>query len=63
MSNSNKENKENRDLASLKPDFFSLMTKEREIDCSHTIKEQISTENLVRSAYEEFLDSYTSDPE
>lgn len=58
------ESKENKvDLTCLRKDFFSLMTKESDADCSHTIKEQISTENLVRSAYEEFLDSYMTDPE
>ena len=58
------ESKENKvDLTCLRKDFFSLMTKESDTDCSHTIKEQISTENLVRSAYEEFLDSYMTDPE
>ena len=58
------ESNENKvDLKCLRKDFFSLMTKESDIDCSHTIKEQISTENLVRSAYEDFLDNYMSDPE
>jgi hypothetical protein len=43
--------------------FFDLMTKEKPDDCKHTIKEQIVTETMIQSSYEEFIDSYLTDPE
>jgi hypothetical protein len=43
--------------------FFKLMTKEKPNDDSHTIKEQIATEEQVKLAYEEFLSDYLNDPE
>jgi hypothetical protein len=43
--------------------LFSLMKHEKPNDSAHTIKEQISTEEQVRSAYEDFLSDYLNDPE
>jgi hypothetical protein len=43
--------------------FFKLMKKEKPNDDSHTIKEQIATEEQVKLAYEEFLSDYLNDPE
>jgi hypothetical protein len=43
--------------------FFKLMTREKPDDNSHTIKEQIATEEQVKLAYEEFLSDYLNDPE
>lgn len=46
-----------------KDGFFKLMTKEKPNDQAPTMKEQIATENLVKSSYEEFLYNYIKDPE
>ncbi len=46
-----------------KNSFFGLMTKEKPNDCAHTIKEQIATEALIQASYEEFIDSFSNDPE
>jgi hypothetical protein len=43
--------------------FFGLMSKETPNDCAHSIKEQISTEKLIREAYEEFISESAGDPE
>ena len=47
----------------LEGDFFSKMKKETVTDCSETVKQQIQTEEMVKSEYEEFLTNLISDPE
>jgi hypothetical protein len=47
----------------LESDFFSKMKKETVTDCSETVKQQIQTEELIKSEYEEFLTNLISDPE
>lgn len=43
--------------------FFDLMTKEKENDCAHTICEQISTEQLVKTEFMAYLEESVDDPE
>lgn len=43
--------------------FFDLMTKEKENDCAHTISEQISTEQLVKTEFMAYLEESVDDPE
>lgn len=43
--------------------FFDLMKKETPTDCAHTIKEQIATEELVKSMYIDFISNRADDPE
>jgi len=47
----------------LDSDYFLKMKKQTENDCSETVKQQIQTEELIRSEYEEFLTALISDPE
>lgn len=57
-SNLNKSN-----IKCLESDFFSQMKKETVTDCSETVKQQIQTEELIKSEYVEFLANLISDPE
>ncbi|RMZ96047.1 farnesyltransferase subunit beta [Brachionus plicatilis] len=43
--------------------FFSLMTPKKTDDQTHTTKEQINTEELVRNCFEKFLKNYLKDSE
>jgi hypothetical protein len=52
-----------RQLRCLSKDFFDLMTKSQPNESTHTLNEQINTEELVKKAYENFLNDYKQDPE
>lgn len=43
--------------------FNNLMTRKRTEDQTHTTKEQINTEELVKNLYEKFLNSHLKDSE
>ncbi len=43
--------------------FFNLMQQPNQNDNSHTMKEQIATENNVKYSYKEFLKKQINDPE
>ncbi|CAF0703556.1 unnamed protein product [Brachionus calyciflorus] len=45
------------------PNFFNLMTKKRVNDNTHTINEQIATEDLVKHFYEKFIREHQLDPD
>jgi hypothetical protein len=47
----------------LENDYFLKMKRATPNDCSETVKQQMETEDLVRSNYEEFLSNLVSDPE
>lgn len=43
--------------------FFNLMKKKTVADCARSITEQISTEELVKQCYSDFIESRADDPE
>ena len=59
--NETHENK--RSLRCMEDSFFDLMSKITANDCASSIKEQIATEDLVRTSYENFMDRYLDDSE
>ena len=53
-----------RALRCLDPSFFDLLTNNKPIDeFSHSIKEQINTEESVKMVYEDYLRKFGNDPE